>query len=142
MMDFWLKEEAIREVVFPQLPSFCAVAVCCGVLNALLGSSLTQEGLHELYAVGERTKLHLPQGQLPEDLKSRPRWGRGMSNWAVVRLFNSGVLDAGREPYAAILCGADFVRETADEAGLQRLLAWTRQPSNQAVVHVVNHYAL
>lgn len=142
MRNFWLKEEAIRHAVFPQLPSFCAVAVCCGALNALLGTSLTQVQMHELYGVGEWTKLHLPPGQLPPDLKSLPRSGRGMSNWDVIRLFNAAMLDAGREPHAAVLCGRDFVRETADEPNLRRLFEWARQPSNQVVVHLMNHYAL
>ncbi len=142
MTDFWIKEEALRHAVFPQLPSFCAVAVCGSAVNALLGTALTQERLHEIYGVGERTKLQLPPGQLPADLRSLPRSGWGMSNWDLIRLFNAVMEDAGREPHAAVLCGADFVRETAAEAGLQRLLEWARLPTSQAVVHVVSHYAL
>lgn len=143
MTTFWTKDETIKAVVYPQLPSFCGVAACCGAANALLGTVLTQEDLHERYGIGERTKLRLPPGGgLPGDLASRPRKGRGMSNWDLIRLFNSILLDAGRDPHAAVLCGADFLRETADEAELQRILEWAGLPSSQAVVHIVNHYAL
>lgn len=142
MTTFWIKDETVKAVVYPQLPSFCGVAACCGAANALLGQTLTQERLHERYGIGERTKLQLPPGALPGDLGSRPRQGRGMSNWDLIRLFNSILLDAGREPYATVLCGADFLRETADEADLQRILEWGGLPSSQIIVHIVNHYAL
>jgi hypothetical protein len=138
----WTKPEVVTHAIYPQLPSFCAVAACAGAANALLGTDHDQRWFHEVYAAGAHTRLRLPPGPLPGDLDAWPRSGPGIGNWDLIRLFNSVMLDAGKEPHSALLCGADFVREAAGDAVLERLLEWARLPSSQVVVHLARHYVL
>ena len=138
----WVKSAVLEYAVFPQWPSFCGVAACCGALGAILRKPVTQQQLHERYQIGLYTKLKAPPESDPKTFASRKRSGKGFSNWDAIRLCNAVLLDAGREPSATILCGQDFVRETAAQEGRRALLDWLRGDGGQAIIHLRNHYVL
>ena len=139
---FWLKANVLDYSIFPQLPSFCAIAACCGALSCILDRQITEEMLHARYGVGLYTKLNAPATCAPETFASLPRTGLGFSNWDVIRLCNSVLLDEGKKPATALLCGEDLVRETADLKGRQRLFEWLQHDACQVIIHTVNHYTL
>jgi hypothetical protein len=139
---FWLKKNVLEYFVFPQLPSFCGIAACCGALGSILGTQITEQMLHARYAVGLYTKLQAPVSCSPDNFAGLTRSGPGFSNWDVIRLCNAVLLDEGREPAAVVLCGEDFVRESGDLTQLQQLLEWLRNDYCQAIVHTVDHYTL
>lgn len=138
----WLKPRVFEYAIFPQLPSFCGVAACCGALGAILDKRITEQSVHQRYQVGLYTKLQAPATCSPDEFAGRPRVGLGFSNWDVIRLFNAVMLDEGRGPGSAVLCGADFVRETAHPRSVERLLDWLQDDECQAIVHTVHHYTL
>lgn len=139
---FWLKTNVLEYFIFPQLPSFCGIAACCGALGSILNKQITEQMMHSTYEVGLYTKLRAPSTCSPDHFAILPRSGLGFSNWDVIRLCNSLLLDEGRRPSTVLLCGDDFVRETANPYQRRRLLEWLQQDSSQAVVHTVNHYTL
>jgi hypothetical protein len=138
----WIKERTIKNVCYPQYPSFCGVASCTGVLNSLLGLSVSQEILHENYGVGAITKLPLTTHSALESLDEMPRQGLGMSNWDLIRLFNAYCLDQGKRPWTSILCGQDFIREMANKESRGKILNWVQEESCQAIIHLPNHYVV
>jgi hypothetical protein len=139
---FWLKANVLEYSIFPQLPSFCGIAACCGALSCILDRQITEEMLHFRYGVGLYTKLNAPATCSPENFASLPRSGPGFSNWDVIRLCNSVLLDEGKNPSTALLCGDDLLRETADLSQRQRLFEWLQHDSCQIIIHTVNHYSL
>ncbi len=139
---FWLKTKVLEYLIFPQLPSFCGIAACCGALGCLLHCQITEQMLHAQYQVGLYTKLRAPATCSPDDFASLPRLGLGFSNWDVIRLCNAVLLDAGKQPAAVVLCGKDFVRETEELNQLKQILDWLRDDSCHAIVHTINHYTL
>ena len=139
---FWLKTNLLEYSIFPQLPSFCGVAACCGALSCILTKQITEQMLHEQYQVGLYTKLRAPTSCAPDKFADLPRVGLGFSNWDVVRLFNAVLLDEGREPAAVVLCGNDLVRETEDSNQLKQILDWLRDDHCHVIVHTLNHYTL
>jgi hypothetical protein len=140
--NWWLKRNVLEYSVFPQLPSFCGVAACCGAIGSIIGRQFTEQMLHANYQVGRYTKLRAPAGCSTEDFATLPRGGPGFSNWDVIRLCNSVLLDEGKTPAAAVLCGKDFVRETAAGDRVDRILNWLRDDSCHAIVHTIDHYTL
>lgn len=138
----WLKTKVLEYCIFPQLPSFCGIAACCGALSCVLNRQITEQVLHEQYQVGLYTKLRAPATSSPDDFASLPRSGPGFSNWDIIRLFNAVLLDAGKQPAAVVLCGKDFIRETEEPNGPQQILDWLRDNSCHAIVHTINHYTL
>jgi hypothetical protein len=139
---FWLKTSVLEYSIFPQLPSFCGIAACCGALGCILHRRITEQILHAEYQAGLYTKLHAPATCSPDDFASLPRLGPGFSNWDVIRLCNAVLLDAGKQPSSVVLCGRDFVRETEEPNQLKRILDWLRDDSCHAIVHTINHYTL
>jgi hypothetical protein len=139
---FWLKTNVLEYSIFPQLPSFCGIAACCGALSCILDRQITEAMMHSRYGVGLYTKLNAPATCSPENFANLPRSGLGFSNWDAIRLCNSVLLDEGKKPSTALLCGDDLVRETADLSGPQRLFEWLQQDSCQVIIHTVNHYSL
>lgn len=139
---FWLKTNVLEYSIFPQLPSFCGIAACCGALSCILDRQIIEEMLHSKYGVGLYTKLNAPATCSPEHFASLTRSGPGFSNWDVIRLCNSVLLDEGKNPSTVLLCGDDFVRETEDLSRRERLFGWLCDDSCQIIVHTVNHYTL
>jgi hypothetical protein len=139
---FWLKAKVLEYLIYPQLPSFCGIAACCGALSCILNRQVTEQILHSQYQVGLYTKLRAPHTCSPDNFASLPRLGPGFSNWDVIRLFNAVLLDEGKQPAAVVLCGKDFVRETEEPSQLQQVLNWLRDDSCHAIVHTINHYTL
>ena len=138
-LKFMFKPATLAKVCFPQLPSFCGIASCLCVCNALLGSHLSQQDMHRQYGVGALTKLPLKVDSPLDNLETMSRDGMGLSNWDVIRLFNTICLDAGATPASALLCGLDFIRE-AGEGPNDALLRWFSKDCNQAIIHIKNHY--
>jgi hypothetical protein len=139
---FWLKTNVLEYSIFPQLPSFCGIAACCGALSCILERQVTEEMLHSRYGVGLYTKLKAPATCSPRNFASLPRSGRGFSNWDVIRLCNSVLLDEGKNPSTALLCGGDLLRETVEPGLRQKLFEWLHDDSCQIIIHTVNHYSL
>ena len=139
---FWLKTNVLEYSIFPQLPSFCAIAACCGALSCILERQITEEMLHSRYGVGLYTKLNAPATCSPENFASLQRSGPGFSNWDVIRLCNSVLLDEGKNPSTVLLCGGDFLRETVELHLRQKLFEWLDDDSCQIIIHTVNHYSL
>lgn len=138
----WIKKRTIQGVCYPQHPSFCGIAACAGVINALLGSSVTKEELHEAYGVGARTKLPLSPNSELKNLGQMNRKGMGFSNWDLIRLVNAACLDRGIRPWSSVLCGQSFFREMTQEENQQRFLTWVQEESHQAIIHISNHYVV
>jgi hypothetical protein len=138
----WLKAGVLEYSIFPQLPSFCGVAAGCGAIGCILNRRITEEMLHAQYQIGLHTKLHAPASCTPDKFAGLQRSGPGFSNWDVIRLFNTVLLDEGKQPAAVLLCGEDFVREVGERSQRQEILDWLRDDSCHAVVHTVNHYTL
>ncbi|MEN3333951.1 MAG: hypothetical protein V7641_3316 [Blastocatellia bacterium] len=138
----WIKGAALTYAVFPQWPSFCGVATCCGALGSILQKPVTQQELQRRYQVGLYTKLHASAVCDPNTFAKRQRSGKGFSNWDAIRLCNAVLLDEGREPAATVFCGQDFVRESAQPECRRELLDWLRHDSCQALIHLQNHYVL
>jgi hypothetical protein len=138
-IEFLFKPSTLAGACFPQLPSFCGIASCIGVINAMLNTAVTQQELHERYGIGAFTKLPLKTDSPLENLALLSRTGSGFSNWDLIRLVNAVCLDAGKTPYSAILCGQDFVREIGSR-GLADLIKWLSKDCNQVIIHIKNHY--
>lgn len=137
-----LKPNVFEYLIFPQLPSFCGIAACCGALGSILHRQVTENELHATYGVGLYTKLRAPADYPSDKFASLPRSGKGFSNWDVIRLLNAVLLDNSKGPETVILCGEDFVREVSNPDQFDNILDWLQDNSCHAIVHIVDHYAL
>ncbi|HLT39551.1 MAG TPA: hypothetical protein VK034_24875 [Enhygromyxa sp.] len=118
----FIKTDVLAAGIYPQLPYFCGASSVLAVLRCATGEHLDEHDLHRRYGIDPSIRKE-----------------RGMSNWDIIRLFNAGLLDAGRTPHTLLLCGNDYVRKhwIAD----QRFREWMKATGNYGIVHLRGHYA-
>ena len=143
MNTYWIKNEIIEKIEFPQHPYFCAIASCCTVTNTLLKKNYTQADLHLLYGIGRKSKLNVPLkfDFFIQSLDTKKPVGMGISNWDIIRLFNSIMLDNNSTPHSAILTGKNFA-QTILNGNYNNIQDWLRKENNQIIIHLRNHYVV
>ena len=143
MNKHWIKYEIIEKIEFPQHPYFCAIASCCAVANALLKKKYTQADLHSLYGIGSKSKLNVPLkfDFSTKRLNGKNPVGKGISNWDIIRLFNSIMLDNKSTPHSALLTGKNFAQIIIN-GNYRNIQDWLRKENNQVIIHLHNHYVV
>lgn len=121
--------------VHPQYKNFCGICSVITICNTLFKISLTQKEAHQKYNAGYYTKRRLNHGSCPETEQLELVNPLGMSNFDVIRLFNSISINAGFEPNSALLTGL-----TLSDIDIESFLDWLTSDNNNAVIHIKGHY--
>jgi hypothetical protein len=143
MDSLWIKNEIFDRLIFPQYPYFCGIASCCTVSNTILNLNYTQEDLHHKYGVGTLTKLNIPKNDILVDITkyTKSNISLGFSNWDIIRLFNSLMLDNKIIPYSALLTGKVFV-DVVNKLDINLFNNWLKLKNNNIIIHLENHFVI
>lgn len=135
MNQRYLNQHLFNQSIFPQYKSFCGVCSIIAVVNSEFNTGFTQDSLHSAYHVGLLTKRNVAFDANPRSEDLAIVDPNGMSNYDIIRLFNSVAIDNETKPYSALLTGQNFAQVEP-----RVLSKWFKQQGNYLIFHSQNHY--
>ncbi|PCK33285.1 hypothetical protein [Pseudoalteromonas piscicida] len=119
----------------PQYKNFCGICSLIAVVNTLFDESFTQDAFHQQFNAGFYTKRKVSSSANPakEDLALVDP--KGMSNFDIIRLFNSVCASKAITPYSALITGDMLATIPAAD-----IANWLAAEGNFIIYHCVGHY--
>ncbi len=135
MTQRYIDLNLFNQSIFPQYKNFCGVCSIIAVVNSELNTNYTQDSLHQAYKAGSFTKRQVSHEADPSSEDLTLVDPKGMSNFDIIRIFNSVMLDHQHRPYSALLTGKNFTSVPTEV-----LCDWFKQTGNYLIFHTQNHY--
>lgn len=136
-MDYerYFCQDIFINFIQPQHKNFCGICSLIAVVNSLFSLGLTQESINKKYRAGYLTKRKLTSQSNPayDQLELVDEYG--MSNFDIIRLFNTISIDCNNVPFTALLTG-----ESLFSVKTQEIANWFKIKDNHMILHMGSHY--
>ncbi|RRS08609.1 hypothetical protein EAG18_11475 [Pseudoalteromonas sp. J010] len=119
----------------PQYKNFCGICSLIAVVNTLFDDEFTQDSFHQQFNAGFYTKRKVSDSADPATENMALVDPKGMSNFDIIRLFNSVCKTNKVAPFSALLTGDMLAQIAASD-----IANWLTQKENFIIYHCVGHY--